>query len=190
MAIRDSKIEAEFLIDFAKEEQIQQDDILAMLMDMLSPHNNINFKSKQWSWKIAEFIQDTTSYIVVDQNVDVDFEKDGYGRSIIVGAGGPAVGITINDKEGLINLTVEIDNFLNKTEEKIHYFLKKGTPKWKCQCGRYLGAELSSFDEVKKFLKNFMIGKLRKCRSCKRLNSFEILNNGGISFLGVDTYSK
>lgn len=188
MAIRNSKVEAEFLIDFAKEEHIQQNVILTTLKILLTP-NNINFESKQWNQEIAKFIQNSMLYITVKQNVSVDFNRIG-GIPGLVKVEGPIVGVTIHDRENLINLMVEVDNSLNRTEEKIHHFLEKKNPKWSCQCGRYLDAELSSFDEVKKFLRNFLVGKYRKCRSCKRLNRFEILNGDNIIFSDVDTYSK
>lgn len=175
--IKNNRAEAEILIDYSKEECSGIKIIIPMLNTILinKPPNSL----KGWDWKIARFISDRTSYILVDIDVDVDFEEGDWGLPVAVGGIESPRGITIEDKDNLMILRQEVDDILNHTIDKIQKFISmKNKPKWKCQkCGRFLGKELASLDEIKKLLRSFNIGKHRKCRSCKTLNYFEFNDN-------------
>lgn len=175
--IKNNRAEAEILIDYSKEECSGIKIIIPMLNTILinKPPNSL----KGWDWKIARFISDRTSYILVDIDVGVDFEERDWGLPVAVGGIESPRGITIEDKDNLMILRQEVDDILNHTIDKIQKFISmKNKPKWKCQkCGRFLGKELASLDEIKKLLRSFNIGKHRKCRSCKTLNYFEFNDN-------------
>jgi len=176
--IKNNKAEAEILIDYAKTECNDVKNVLPMLDVMLKSKTPEILEG--WSWKIAKFIANKTSYISVEIDADVDFEEGQWGIPTISGGIENPIGITIEDEDNLMILRQEVDDILNHTTDKILKFISmRNKPKWNCKkCGRFLGKELSSLDEIKKLLRNFNIRKYWKCRSCKALNYFEFGDNG------------
>ena len=183
--VKDNKVEAEILIDYAKVECDDVKNVIPMLDAMLNIKNPE--KLKEWNWRIAKFIADKTFYISIKIDPDVDFEEGEWGLPIITGGRENPIGIEIEDKDNLMILRQEVDDILNHTTDKISKFIStKDKPKWKCQkCGRFLGKELSSLEEIKKLLRNFSLHKYWKCRSCKASNYFEFDNKGIIFKLGA-----
>lgn len=175
---KNNKIEAEILIDYAKNECNDIKIVLSMLDVILT--NKAPETLDGWNWKIARFIDDRTSYISLDIDADIDFETGDWGLPVAIGGRENYIGIKVEDKDNLMILRQEVENISNHTTDKISRFVSmKEKPKWNCQkCGRFLGKELSSIDEIKKLLRDFNIGKHWKCRSCKLPNYFEFTDDG------------
>jgi hypothetical protein len=162
---KNNRSEAEVLISYAKMECNNAKIILPMLDALLTN------KPYKWDWRILEIIEERTSYIFIDNDGDIDVEIGDWGIPVMMGGGSRYP--VIEDKGNLMFLRQEVDDILNHTTDKISKFLSLDRkPKWKCQCGRFLGKELSSIEEIKKLLRDFSIGKYWKCRSCKMLNYF------------------
>ncbi len=180
--VKNNKEDAKIIIDYAKIECDNLKILLPMLDDMLIDKTSDKKMPEgldDWNWKIAEFIEFRTSYIAVDISADADFEAGEWGMPVAGGGMATPIGVEVNDKDNLMVLRQEIDAILNHTIDKIPEFISmKDRPKWKCKkCGRFLGKELSSLDEIKKLLRNFNIKKYWKCRSCKTPNYFEFNGN-------------
>lgn len=177
MEIDRNKIVAQDLIDYAKKERRDIKIVLPMLDIMLTNRSIKDFPD--WDWRIANFIDDETFYIEVEKDYDVDFQPGERGP-VAMGAATTPIGVKINDRSNLFELRQEVDNILNHTNEKISKYLSlKDKPKWRCKhCDRFLGKELSSFEEIQKLLINFDVGNYWKCRSCKMRNYFKFTNRG------------
>jgi len=175
--------EARILIDFAKEEaELEPENLILLLKDLIFEKQN--FKSKHWSWKVAEYIEQKTRAISIDKDADVDVEIGDWGLPVITGGGERPMTFTVTNKKYLMKLLEYIEDRTNDTFGKIgKYFMSKNTMKWVCQdCGRYLGKRLATYEEIQELLTEFSVGKYWRCRSCKKNNWFEIDAQGFIHF--------
>ena len=141
-----------------------------------------------WNWEIAKLLADRTSYIFVDQNYEGDFDLGDDGKLVAIHDVNRLGGIEIKDKDNLAILRQEADDILNHTGEKISQFISiADKPKWNCKkCGRFLGKDLSTIDEIKKILRKFSIGNYWRCRSCGLQNYFIFDDKGIIFKSGLD----
>lgn len=156
-------------------------ELALSVLDMILSGNNVKLDKVQRD--IAEFISKRTSYLSINVDPDIDVEIGDWGIPQVTSAGETFLGVQIEDKESLVALRREVDNEFNKTAKKVEFIVsKKVKPKWVCQkCGRFLGIEFLSTEEVQKMLDRFSMGKYQKCRSCKTLNYFT-LDSKGIEF--------
>lgn len=158
-------------------QKIEKEESLLPILDGIL--NNLRFDLIDgWDWTIVEVIGKETDYISIDTHEYVDSERTEDGFMINDSFSSP-IGVTINDEKNLIDLREEVDNSINKTNNRIDKFLnKKNKQEWNClKCNRFLGKKLSSSKEIKKLLNNFVVKKYWSCRSCKSFNYFTFNKN-------------
>ncbi len=183
---KNNKAKAKILVDRVKKECGNAKIIIPMLDVIL--RNTLIKDLDGWNWKIAKFIDDHTSYISVDIHTDISFRspKQWWNSAEVVRGAEKPVGLRINDKDNLVILRQEVDDILNHTTDKISKFISmRNKPKWNCQnynCGRFLGKELVTIEEVKRLLRDFSIEEYWDCRTCGLLNYFELADSGAIIF--------
>jgi|ERR1035437_4118700 hypothetical protein len=178
---KDNKIEAKTLIAYVRE-TYKKPKLALSVLDSILINNTGDFQKEHWD--ITKFIAARTSYVSIEEDYDIDYEEGDWGTPVMAGGQARPIRVDISDRENLILLGRELDRILNRTvSKKISNFVSQADkPKWKCQkCGRFLGKELSSVDEVKQLLRDFSIGKYHKCRSCSTNNYFAF-NSDGIVF--------
>jgi len=170
--------EADVLVEYAEYEGgLNPQQFISLVRGLITGEEDL--RSNKGYWKVIQFIAEKTG--VVDLDYDVDVETGDWGLPVY--SGGPT-GYSVSNREYLIKLLEYLEDKFNDTFIKItEYFTKKEKERWICgSCGRFLGKELRTYEEIQKLLSDFNIKKYWKCRSCKKENWFEISEDGTMSF--------
>jgi len=136
------------------------------------------------SYDILEKISNFSSAILIENKLEVDFERGDDGE-IHPAGGGYIPNIVI------IKNRAKLKTILNKVEKIIDdiyrngvnaFFIKNKTLEWRClKCGRWLGSYDSPL-EVMQWLDKFSNGNHKACHKCRSKNIFSISTKGDINF--------
>lgn len=155
--------------------------LVVMLRGMLDKKKPSEIET--WNWDLAEQIESVAHAILVIEDADADFDVGDSGEPVVSGKSWPS-DYEVLDRDHLTLLLQMAEDAFYKIPTSIKKFLTHpNQPRWLCySCGHFMGEELHTYEVIRGFILAFDIGHYRKCRSCKKMNYFEISGAGVIKF--------
>ncbi|MDE1970235.1 MAG: hypothetical protein KGI50_01530 [Patescibacteria group bacterium] len=158
-------------------------EVIRILKRMLLDEHGDLLRAAPWNWELAKYVEEKTGAIELINIEDVEVETDENDLPVFSQAYSYPADYKLKDREYLSALLREIEDEVFKIPDSINKFLAhSNNPKWVCQCGRFQGKGLISYEEIRALMVKFEEEKYWRCRSCGRLNYFKIDDSGVIHF--------